>query len=130
MSSPAEEEELLKNPRKSKAFKRLEKKLTIDLLFIWVLRLLKEGPKYAYELKNEFQEKFGFSPATVTNYTVLYLLEKEGIVKRVEATSEGERIDRKYYAMTEVGEKLMNESEQFLKDIYTKLFPETSINSS
>ena len=130
MTPPTDEEEIIQDPRKSKAFKRLEKKLTIDLLFIWVLRLLKEGPKYAYELKNEFQEKFGFSPATVTNYTVLYLLEKEGIVKRVEATSEGERIDRKYYATTELGEQLMEQSDKFLCEIYNKLFPEKTMNGN
>ncbi|MHA1302466.1 MAG: PadR family transcriptional regulator [Candidatus Heimdallarchaeaceae archaeon] len=122
MVPPKDEEDLLNNPRQTKAFKRLEKKLTIELLFLWVLRLLQDGPKYAYELRQEFQDRFGFSPATVTNYTVLYLLEKEGIVRRAEINTEGERIDRKYYEITELGEKLMRECKSFLKDTLSLLF--------
>ncbi len=125
LTMPADDdkgEDLISNPRETKAFKRLEKKLTIELLFLWVLRLLKDGPKYAYELRQEFHERFDFSPATVTSYTVLYLLEKEGIVRRAEVNAEGERIDRKYYEITELGEKLMDECDEFLKKTYETLF--------
>ncbi|MHA1114877.1 MAG: PadR family transcriptional regulator [Candidatus Heimdallarchaeum aukensis] len=119
---PPKEDEYTDNPRLTKAFKRLEKKLTIEILFLWVIRLLKDGPKYAYELKQEFQDRFGFSPATVTNYTVLYLLEKEGIVKRTEVVVDDERIDRKYYALTELGEKLFDECKIFLENTFSVLF--------
>ncbi|MHA1866915.1 MAG: PadR family transcriptional regulator [Candidatus Heimdallarchaeaceae archaeon] len=119
---PPKEDKYTDNPRLTKAFKRLEKKLTIEILFLWVIRLLKDGPKYAYELKQEFQDRFGFSPATVTNYTVLYLLEKEGIVKRTEVVVDDERIDRKYYALTELGEKLFEECKIFLEDTFSILF--------
>lgn len=122
MNSPPKENTLFE-AKESKAFQRLEKNLTIDLLWIWILRLLREGPKYAYELKQEIQKRFGFSPATVTNYTVLYLLENEGIVKKTEMQNHDERIDRKYYIITEFGEKLMHETETYLYDIIQKLFP-------
>ncbi|MCG3215184.1 MAG: helix-turn-helix transcriptional regulator [Candidatus Heimdallarchaeota archaeon] len=121
MSQPSQEN-LSEIAKKSKAFQRLEKNLTIDLLWIWVLSLLKEGPKYAYELKKEIQDRFDFSPATVTNYTILYLLEREGIVQKTELRNNVERIDRKYYAITELGEKLLEEAEEYLKMIYSKLF--------
>ena len=114
--------DLLKEAKTSKAFQRLEKNLTIDLLWIWVLKLLKEGPKYAYELKQEIQKRFGFSPAIVTNYTILYLLEREGVVKKIEMRNDIERIDRKYYEITELGYKLMEEAEKYLKETYNKLF--------
>jgi DNA-binding PadR family transcriptional regulator len=122
-SSPSE---LIKHAKESKAFLRLEKNLTIDLLWIWVLKLLKEGPKYAYELKEEIEKRFNFSPATVTNYTILYLLEREGIVKKTEMRNELERIDRKYYEITELGDKLMEEAENYLRSTVEKLFPKQS----
>jgi len=127
MSTPPEENTILK-PEETKAFQRLEKNFTIDLLWIWVLRLLRDGPKYAYELRQEIETKFGFSPATVTNYTILYLLEREGIVKKIEKRKSDERIDRKYYAITDLGEKLMDNAEIYLNTTISKLFPKSSSN--
>lgn len=108
--------------KESKAYQRLVKNLTIDLLWIWVLKLLREKPKYAYQLKQEIQERFNFSPATVTNYTILYLLEREGLVEKTEMRNSDERIDRKYYVITKFGEEVMDEAELYLKQIYGKLF--------
>ena len=108
--------------KESKAYQRLVKNLTIDLLWIWVLKLLREKPKYAYQLKQEIQERFNFSPATVTNYTILYLLEREGLVKKTEMRNSDERIDRKYYVITKFGEEVMDDAELYLKQIYEKLF--------
>ena len=116
------ENDILTEAKNSKAFLRLEKNLTIDLLWIWVLKLLKEGPKYAYELKQEIQNRFNFSPAIVTNYTILYLLEREGVVRKIEMRNEIERIDRKYYEITELGYKLMEEAENYIQETFNKLF--------
>ena len=127
MSTPPEENPVLK-PEETKAFQRLEKNFTIDLLWISVLRLLRDGPKYAYELRQEIETKFGFSPATVTNYTILYLLEREGVVEKVEKRKSDERIDRKYYAITDLGEKLMDDAENYFLATISKLFPKSSSN--
>ncbi len=116
------ENDLVKEVKNSKAFLRLEKNLTIDLLWIWILKLLIEGPKYAYELKQEIQNRFNFSPAIVTNYTILYLLEREGVVRKIEMRNEIERIDRKYYEITELGYKLMEEAENYIQETFNKLF--------
>ena len=86
------------------------------------MKLLRTGPKYAYQLKQEIQEHFGFSPATVTNYTILYLLEKEGLVEKTEITNSIERIDRKYYVITEYGEAIMKEAEKYIAKTYKILF--------
>lgn len=115
-------ENSVEDSKESKAYQRLVKNLTIDLLWIWVLKLLKEKPKYAYQLKQEIQERFNFSPATVTNYTILYLLEREGLVEKTEMRNSEERIDRKYYVITKFGEEVMDEAELYLKQIYGKLF--------
>ncbi len=125
MTASPEENSVLK-PEETKAYQRLEKNFTIDLLWIWVLKLLREGPKYAYELRQEIQNKFGFSPATVTNYTILYLLEREGVVEKVEKRNSDERIDRKYYAITDLGEKLMDTAETYLRTTVNKLFHKSS----
>ena len=122
MNSPEDSPEDVILPRESKAFQRLEKNLTIDLLWIWILKLLRTEPKYAYQLKQEIQEHFGFSPATVTNYTILYLLEREGLVEKTEMTNSVERIDRKYYMITNFGEEVMEEAESYLGEVYKKLF--------
>jgi DNA-binding PadR family transcriptional regulator len=127
MTASPEENSVLK-PEETKAYQRLEKNFTIDLLWIWVLKLLREGPKYAYELRQEIQNKFGFSPATVTNYTILYLLEREGVVEKVEKRNSDERIDRKYYAITDLGEKLMDTAEAYLRTTIDKLFHKSSSN--
>ena len=94
-----------------------------------MLRLLRDGPKYAYELRQEIETKFGFSPATVTNYTILYLLEREGVVHKVEKRNTDERIDRKYYAITELGENVMDKAEIYLQETFSKLFPKSKIDS-
>ena len=125
MNSP-DDVNISNDPRESKAFQRLEKNLTIDLLWIWILKLLRTEPKYAYQLKQEIQEHFGFSPATVTNYTILYLLEKEGLVEKTEMTNSIERIDRKYYVITQFGQKVMDEAESYLGEIYNKLFSDST----
>ena len=87
-----------------------------------MLKLLQESPKYAYQLKQEIQERFGFSPATVTNYTILYLLEKEQLVEKTEMRNSVERIDRKYYMITEFGEEVMVIAEEYLRETHKKLF--------
>ncbi len=71
--------------RKLPALKRLERKLTIDVLWIYVVSvLLKHGPTYGYDVRRRIQEDYGFRPATVTTYTVLYRLEREGILRKDE----------------------------------------------
>jgi len=59
---------------------RLKEKITKEVLWMYILRLLKDRPMYAYELKNKIRESFGFEPATVSSYVVLYKLEHDGYV--------------------------------------------------
>ena len=96
------------------ALKRLTKKLTIELLYLWILRLLSEGNKYAYELRKEIGDRFGFSPATVTSYAVLYKLAREGLVTANEPSSLFP--NRKYYSITPLGEQTLSASRQTLQN--------------
>ena len=61
----------------TKAYKRLTKKLTKENLWIYVLRLLQERPMYGYEIRQKIDTKFGFAPARVSCYVVLYKMKRE-----------------------------------------------------
>ena len=100
---------------------RLKDKLTKEELWIYILDLLKERPMYAYELKERIKDRFGFEPATVSSYVVLYKLEKEGYVTAEWQESETGKPSRKYYKLTEKGRKLFEEGLEFLRNTIEKL---------
>jgi DNA-binding PadR family transcriptional regulator len=109
----------------SKAYKRLKKKTSIDNLWIYILRLLQEKEMYGYELKESIKSKFGFEPATVTSYTILYKLEKDNLVTSHVLDNPEGRPDRKYYAITTEGKKAMKEAKGLFEEILTKVFDKT-----
>ncbi|GAB6102710.1 PadR family transcriptional regulator [Thermococcus atlanticus] len=100
---------------------RLKDKLTKEVLWIYILTLLKKRPMYAYELKEKIKDRFGFEPATVSSYVVLYKLEKEGYVTAEWQESETGKPSRKYYRLTEDGRKLLDEGLKFLRNTIEKL---------
>ncbi len=94
---------------------RLKIKTTRDILWLYLLRLLKERDMYAYEIRKELEKKFGFSPALVTSYVVLYKLEREGYV------APKWRENKKYYSLTPKGEQLLQEGIAYLRKMTEKL---------
>ncbi|ASJ06598.1 PadR family transcriptional regulator [Thermococcus pacificus] len=100
---------------------RLRNKITKEVLWLYILRLLKERPMYAYELKERIKEAFNFEPATVSSYVVLYKLEKEGYVTAEWQESQTGKPSRKYYRLTPEGEKLLEDGIAFLEDMLSKL---------
>lgn len=100
---------------------RLKEKLTKEVLWIYILSLLRERPMYAYELKNKIRERFGFEPATVSSYVVLYKLEKGGYVSAEWQESETGKPSRKYYKLTEDGKKLLEEGIKFIENMSKNL---------
>ncbi len=109
----------------SRAFKRLTKKISIDNLWIYILRLLQEKEMYGYELKESIKKRFGFEPATVTSYTILYKLEKDNLViSYVKDNPEG-RPDRKYYTITQEGKEAMTKAKKLFEEIFEKVFDKT-----
>ncbi|NJE05985.1 PadR family transcriptional regulator [Thermococcus sp. M36] len=100
---------------------RLKNKITKEVLWLYILRLLRERPMYAYELKERIKEAFNFEPATVSSYVVLYKLEKEGYVTAEWQESETGKPSRKYYKLTPEGEKLLEDGIAFLENMLTKL---------
>ena len=108
----------------SSALKRLRKKLTIEVLFMWILRLLSEGDKYAYELREEVGKRFEFSPATVTSYAVLYKMAREGLVVAIDRSSLFP--NRKYYSITPLGQQTLNASRTVIEHYLSLIQPDIS----
>jgi|YelNatPaOPRAMG01_1025707.scaffolds.fasta_scaffold04873_5 DNA-binding PadR family transcriptional regulator len=101
---------------------RLIRKLTVENLWIYVLSLLKDRPKYGYEIREEIQSRFGFKPGQVTSYMVLYMLEQDGYIESAGTMRSLTGPKRKYYRITEKGVRLLREAESFLSNTYEKLF--------
>ncbi|MFW9907098.1 MAG: PadR family transcriptional regulator [Candidatus Thorarchaeota archaeon] len=103
---------------KPRAIHRLVNKLTKEMLWIYILRLLQERPHYGYELKKLVTDRFGFSPATVSGYAIIYRLIKDGLVSEQKATDS----PRKYYEITNNGRIAMREARRFLSDTLNLVF--------
>jgi DNA-binding PadR family transcriptional regulator len=99
------------------ALRRLEEKITKENLWIYILSLLKERPLYAYEIKEMIRERFGFEPATITAYVVLYRLEREGLVESRQERGTSDNVIRRYYRITEKGIQTVEAGREFLKKI-------------
>lgn len=104
-----------------KAMNRLVNKLTKEMLWMYILRLLQERPHYGYEIKELIQNKFGFSPATVSGYAIIYRLIKDGLIEE-QRTGDS---PRKYYAITDKGNNAMIEAKQFLTKTVSLVFDKT-----
>jgi DNA-binding PadR family transcriptional regulator len=98
-------------------------KLTKENLWFYILRLLQEGPRYGYEIRAMISEKFGFKPATVTSYVILYKMAKDGLVEaRRKDDERREKPDRKYYVITEEGKRAMAIAKTFLSKLIKNAF--------
>ena len=92
---------------------RLRRKTTIENLWLYIIAtLLSEGETYAYRVKKLIEEKFGFKPSTVTLYTVIYRLEREGLLER---NPEG------VYRVTGKGVEVFREGLDYLEETLARL---------
>ncbi len=94
---------------KSKEIDRLKRKLGIELLWIYLLSMLKKKPSHAYVLRKEVKRKFGFLPGNVSVYVVLYKLEKHRFVK---AKQDG---NKSVYRITASGKELLKAAKKKLE---------------
>ncbi|MCE4615240.1 MAG: PadR family transcriptional regulator [Desulfurococcales archaeon] len=101
------------NHSETEALKRLKRKMTIETLWIYVIAVLKKrGAQHGYGVKKAIQQEFNFNPATITTYTVLYRMEKEGLIRK-DSTNR--------YHPTEKGLKAFDEAINVLKETIEKL---------
>ncbi|MCS7098747.1 MAG: PadR family transcriptional regulator, partial [Sulfolobales archaeon] len=91
--------------KQSRAYERLVRKLTTEVLWIYVARVLLEShPLKAYEIKKRITEKFGMRPRTMTTYTVIYRMSREGLLKPVKV--DGDVV----YELTEAGRRALDDA--------------------
>jgi DNA-binding PadR family transcriptional regulator len=76
---------------------------------------------YAYEIAKMIKIQFGFSIATITVYVVLYKMLNEGLIILNEETSDDVRSDRRYYKITDKGEKTLEDGRELIKNFLTKI---------
>jgi DNA-binding PadR family transcriptional regulator len=68
-------------------------------------------------------DKFGFKPATVTSYVILYKMAKDGLVEAKQDVGEGQgKPDRKYYVITDEGKHAMEIAKTFLNKLIKNAF--------
>jgi len=99
--------------------RRLELKTRKENLWLYILTLLKEKPRYAYELQKEIKDAFGFRVGRITSYMVLYKLEKKKLASSKWVKKAGRQ--RKYYTITPAGKKTLRDGVKYLKDLAGKL---------
>ncbi len=83
---------------KSKALERLKRKIENEVVWLYISFILKTKPLSIVELRNELKERFGIKINTFNLYSIVYRMEREGLVKRIEGK---EPIK---YALTEYGD--------------------------
>ncbi len=99
--------------------KRLKNKLTCENIWLYILRLLMENPMYAYEIRKRIEDRFGFKIGEITAYIVLYKLAGSGYVRTEWKVEKGRQ--RKYYKITEGGEKLLKEGIEFIDEMMRRI---------
>lgn len=90
---------------------RLKRKVLVENLWIFVLKLLKGKDYYGFEIRSKIKDRFGFWVGNVTAYKVLYILDKDGYVN---SFMKG---NKKYYKITAKGRKELASAEKFLKGL-------------
>lgn len=100
-----------------KALKRLKKKITIENLWIFILKAMLEykKPIKAYEARKALRDKFNIKVPAITVYTVIYRMTKEGLIEKVQIGGET------LYQATSLGEKAFNEGVLFFEKILSFL---------
>lgn len=92
-----------------KPIARLKESNTKENLWIYVLRILKDGPTHAYTIREEIRKRYGFRPGTMTAYKVLYGLKRRSLVtNRMEGR-------KKVYSITAKGKSELKGAIQFYR---------------
>ncbi len=95
---------------------RLEEKLTIDILWVYILSMLAKKASHAYALRDAIKKRFSFLPGEVSVYVVMYKLQGRGYV-----SSKKEK-NRKVYSITPKGKTLLKQAKKSLAKKQKLLF--------
>ncbi|MCK5022875.1 MAG: helix-turn-helix transcriptional regulator [Candidatus Aenigmarchaeota archaeon] len=90
--------------------KKIEKNNTVDCLWPYLLRILKDSPSHAYVLRKELETRFGFRVGKIISYKVLYSLTRKGYVTK---KKDGRK---QIYSITPEGRELLKKGIKFYYD--------------
>ncbi|MEM2201741.1 MAG: PadR family transcriptional regulator [Ignisphaera sp.] len=100
----------------SKALKRLMRKLTVETLWIYVVRVLMDfGPMRAYDIRKKLVAVLELKIPAITVYSVIYKLRGEGIIEQVKVG------DEMLYRVTSRGIEEFKRALRFLENVISKL---------
>lgn len=94
---------------------RLERSLTTENLWIYILSLLSRQKMHAYAVMEEMKKQFGWKPGLVTPYVVMYKLEEDGFIK---GSDKGRR---RYYYITQKGKELLKKARNRLRETANRI---------
>lgn len=99
---------------------KYEKQMKKGVLEMLVLNLLRDSPKYGYQIIQEMKEKSDdtFLLKDGTLYPILYRLEDDGLVTSEWSEAEGKQVSRKYYRITPKGNKELKE----IRETWDRIF--------
>ncbi len=95
----------------SREIERMKIKMGKELLWPYILTILKKGPNHAYEIRKMLNEKFGLDTNSVLTYLVLYKMREKGYIKNKD--KDGKVI----YTITKKGRELIREGKRKAKEI-------------
>ena len=95
---------------KDRPLVRLERSLTTENLWIYILSLLSKKEMHAYAAMEEMEKRFGWTPGLITPYVVMYKLEEDGFIK---GSDKGRR---RYYYITQKGKELLKAAKKRLRE--------------
>ncbi len=95
---------------------RIKTKTGIEILWVYILALLKKESCHSYLLRKKISEEFDFLPGNVTVYVVLYKLKSRGFV------SSRKEENKIVYSITKKGLTLLKDAEKILKNTNKKIF--------
>ncbi|MEM2989239.1 MAG: PadR family transcriptional regulator [Candidatus Bathyarchaeia archaeon] len=99
--------------------KALRERIVKSMLDLIVLRLLKNKPRWGYEINLAIREEYRVYLSAGTLYPLLHSLESEGYIEG-SWESEGGR-DRRIYRITQRGEEFLAAGERASDDINKRL---------
>ena len=102
--------------KEPKALTRLKRKLTIENLWIYIIKILIEYKEIkAYDARKILRTKFGIKAPSITVYGVIYRMTREGLLEKI--TKDNETL----YRLTDKGLEAYREGIKLLENTLQKL---------
>mgnify|MGYP001059977810 CR=1 FL=1 len=101
--------------KKMKPIERAKKFITEENLWIYLLTLAKDQEVPEEKAREMIFEKFGFLPSLFLTKRVIFLLKKDGYLKKEKY------LGKNAFSTTEKGKKEIEEFKKFLKEISEKI---------